>query len=110
MLLAFMWCWRQHKCVDSTAVFVVYPIGQGSFSDGMPLGIGGTFNFMLVFQAMVVPVGSLDRHGLFRRDVDSTAEKAVWSLACLVPFWSFELPKWLRSGKLASLRCWQKVL
>jgi uncharacterized protein YjiS (DUF1127 family) len=55
-------------------------------------------------------VWSLDRHGLFRRDVDSTAEKAVWSLACLVPFWSFELPKWLRSGKLASLRCWQKVL
>jgi len=34
----------------SSAVFVVYPIGQGSFSDGMPLGIGGTFNFMLVFQ------------------------------------------------------------
>ena len=33
------------------AVFVVYPIGQGSFSDGMPLGIQGTFNFMLVFQA-----------------------------------------------------------
>ena len=28
-------------------------------------------------------------------------------LSCLVPFWSFELPKWLRSGKLASLRCWQ---
>jgi photosystem II P680 reaction center D1 protein len=26
-------------------------IGQGSFSDGMPLGISGTFNFMLVFQA-----------------------------------------------------------
>ena len=30
---------------------IVYPIGQGSFSDGMPLGISGTFNFMLVFQA-----------------------------------------------------------
>ena len=30
---------------------VVYPIGQASFSDGMPLGISGTFNFMLVFQA-----------------------------------------------------------
>ena len=29
----------------------VYPIGQASFSDGMPLGISGTFNFMLVFQA-----------------------------------------------------------
>ena len=33
------------------AVFLVYPFGQGSFSDGMPLGISGTFNFMLVFQA-----------------------------------------------------------
>ena len=35
----------------ATAVFLVYPFGQGSFSDGMPLGISGTFNFMLVFQA-----------------------------------------------------------
>ena len=35
----------------AAAVFVVYPIGQASFSDGMPLGISGTFNFMLVFQA-----------------------------------------------------------
>ncbi|MBI51720.1 MAG: photosystem II q(b) protein [Chloroflexi bacterium] len=33
------------------AVFMIYPIGQGSFSDGMPLGISGTFNFMFVFQA-----------------------------------------------------------
>ena len=32
-------------------VFLIYPFGQGSFSDGMPLGISGTFNFMLVFQA-----------------------------------------------------------
>ena len=29
----------------ATAVFIVYTI------DGMPLGISGTFNFMLVFQA-----------------------------------------------------------
>ena len=35
----------------AAAVFLVYPIGQESFSDGMPLGISGTFNFMLVFQA-----------------------------------------------------------
>ena len=35
----------------AAAVFLVYPFGQGSFSDGMPLGISGTFNFMLVFQA-----------------------------------------------------------
>merc|ERR1712078_917726 len=26
----------------ATAVFLIYPIGQGSFSDGMPLGISGT--------------------------------------------------------------------
>jgi hypothetical protein len=35
----------------ATAFFLIYPIGQGSFSDGMPLGISGTFNFMIVFQA-----------------------------------------------------------
>merc|ERR1711869_171047 len=35
----------------ASAVFLIYPAGQGSFSDGMPLGISGTFNFMLVFQA-----------------------------------------------------------
>lgn len=34
-----------------TAVLLVYPIGQGSFSAGMPLGISGTFNFMLALQA-----------------------------------------------------------
>lgn len=28
----------------ASAVFIVYPLGQGSFSDGMPLGISGTFN------------------------------------------------------------------
>lgn len=32
----------------ASAVFIVYPLGQGSFSDGMPLGISGTFNFMIV--------------------------------------------------------------
>jgi photosystem II P680 reaction center D1 protein len=34
----------------ATAVLLVYPIGQGSFSDGLPLGIAGTFHFMLAFQ------------------------------------------------------------
>ncbi|PHU07477.1 Photosystem II protein D1 [Capsicum chinense] len=34
-----------------TAVFLIYPIVQGSFSDGMPLEISGTFNFMIVFQS-----------------------------------------------------------
>merc|ERR1719254_434322 len=37
--------------VAASAVFIVYPIGQASFSDAMPFGISGTFNFMLVFQA-----------------------------------------------------------
>jgi len=35
----------------ATAVLLVYAIGQGSFSDPLPLGISGTFNFMLVLQA-----------------------------------------------------------
>jgi photosystem II P680 reaction center D1 protein len=35
----------------ATAVLLVYPIGQGSFSEGLPLGISGTFHFMFAFQA-----------------------------------------------------------
>ena len=35
----------------ATAVLLIYSIGQGSFSDGLPLGISGTFNFMIVLQA-----------------------------------------------------------
>jgi photosystem II P680 reaction center D1 protein len=35
----------------TASVFLIYPIGQGSFSDGLPMGISGTFNFMFVFQA-----------------------------------------------------------
>ncbi|MEO1669443.1 MAG: photosystem II q(b) protein [Cyanobacteria bacterium J06631_2] len=33
------------------SVFIIYPIGQGGFSEGMPLGISGTFFFMFRFQA-----------------------------------------------------------
>ena len=29
----------------ATAVTLIYSMGQGSFSDGLPLGISGTFNF-----------------------------------------------------------------
>ncbi|CAN1211134.1 hypothetical protein TUMEXPCC7403_13115 [Tumidithrix helvetica PCC 7403] len=35
----------------ATAVLLIYPIGQGSFSDGLMLGVSGTFNFMIVFTA-----------------------------------------------------------
>ena len=36
-----------HQSLLRAAVFLVYPFGQGSFSDAMPLGISGTFNYML---------------------------------------------------------------
>ncbi|MDB9526390.1 Photosystem Q(B) protein 1 [Oscillatoria sp. CS-180] len=35
----------------TVSVLLIYPIGQGGFSAGMPLGIAGTFTFMLQFQA-----------------------------------------------------------
>jgi hypothetical protein len=35
----------------ATAVFLIFAIGQGRFSDGMRVGISGTFNFRCVFQA-----------------------------------------------------------
>ncbi len=35
----------------ATSVFLIYAIGQGSFSDSMGLGISATFNFMLIFSA-----------------------------------------------------------
>ena len=48
--------------IAALVVFIVYPIGQGSFSDAMPLGISGTFNFMLVFQAEHNIILQLDRN------------------------------------------------
>ncbi|MGJ3253399.1 MAG: photosystem II q(b) protein [Elainellaceae cyanobacterium] len=35
----------------AVSVLLIYPIGQGSFASGLPLGISGTFNFMIHFQA-----------------------------------------------------------
>jgi len=53
----------------ATAVFLVYPFGQGSFSDAMPLGISGTFNYMLVFSAehniLMNPLHMLGVAGVF---------------------------------------------
>lgn len=53
----------------ATAVFLVYPIGQGSFSEGMPLGIAGTFHFMFGFQAdhniLMHPLHMLGVAGIF---------------------------------------------
>jgi photosystem II P680 reaction center D1 protein len=53
----------------TTSVFLIYPIGQGSFSDGLPMGISGTFNFMFVFQAehniLMHPLHMLGVAGVF---------------------------------------------
>ncbi|VXD14181.1 Photosystem Q(B) protein 3 [Planktothrix serta PCC 8927] len=53
----------------ATAVLLVYSIGQGSFSDGLPLGISGTFNFMIVLQAehnvLMHPLHMLGVVGIF---------------------------------------------
>jgi photosystem II P680 reaction center D1 protein len=53
----------------ATAIFLIYPIGQGSFSEGMPLGISGTFYFMLAFQAahniLMHPLHMLGVAGIF---------------------------------------------
>jgi photosystem II P680 reaction center D1 protein len=53
----------------ATAVLLVYPIGQGSFSEGLPLGISGTFHFMLGFQAdhniLMHPLHMLGVAGVF---------------------------------------------
>ena len=51
------------------AVFLIYPVGQGSFSDAMPLGISGTFNYQIVFQAehniLMNPLHMLGVAGVF---------------------------------------------
>jgi photosystem II P680 reaction center D1 protein len=53
----------------ATAVLLVYPIGQGSFSVGLPLGIAGTFHFMLAFQSahniLMHPLHMLGVAGVF---------------------------------------------
>ena len=74
----------------ASAVSIVYPIGQDSFSDGMPLGIAGTFNFMLVFQAENNIVAA---HGYFGRLIFQYASfnnsrslhffLAAWPVICI---------------------------
>lgn len=53
----------------ATSVLLIYPIGQGSFSEGLPLGISGTFHFMMAFQAdhniLMHPLHMLGVAGVF---------------------------------------------
>ncbi|KAL5773536.1 hypothetical protein ACOSQ2_013460 [Xanthoceras sorbifolium] len=46
----------------ATAVFLIYPIGQGSFSDGMPLRISGTTSFQTKFYHNIFLVLNLNRY------------------------------------------------
>lgn len=52
-----------------TSVLLVYPVGQGSFSEGLPLGISGTFHFMMAVQAehniLMHPASWLGVSGVF---------------------------------------------
>jgi lipoic acid synthetase len=52
-----------------------------SFSDGMPLGISGTFNFMIVFQAehniLMHPFHMLAKSGLFLRTFEMHSRSAL---------------------------------
>lgn len=53
----------------ATAVLLIYPIGQGSFSEALPLGIAGTFHYMMAFQAehniLMHPFHMLGVSGIF---------------------------------------------
>jgi len=68
----------------ATAVFLIYPLGQGSFSDGMPLGISGTFNFMLVFQASNILMHPFHQLGW---RVYSVAHYSACTVHWLHPLW-----------------------
>jgi photosystem II DI subunit (Q(B)) len=67
----------------ATAVFLIYPIGQGSFSDGMPLGISGTFNFMFVFQA---------EHNILMHPFHQLGVAGVFGGSCSAPCTVLSLP------------------
>ena len=76
--------------IAATAVFILYPIGQGSFSDGMPLGISGTFNFMLVFQAehniLMHPFHILGVAGVFGGSLFSAMHGSLVTSSLLAAF------------------------
>lgn len=69
------------------AVFCIYPIGQGSFSDGMPLGISGLFNFKLLFQAvhniLMHPFHMLGVAGVFGGSLFSAMHGSCVTSSCI---------------------------
>lgn len=65
----------------------MYPIGQGSFSDGMPLG---NFNFMLVFQAeyniLTHPFHFLGVAGVFGGSLFSAMHGSLFAAGCFCDY------------------------
>ncbi|RRT80711.1 hypothetical protein B296_00001393 [Ensete ventricosum] len=59
----------------ATAVFLIYPIGQGRFPDGMPLGISGISTSCIVFLAehniLMHLVHMLGVTGVFRKSLQA---------------------------------------
>jgi len=116
-------CWRCH--VDSNGADVASGINLGSVHPFTfyVSWVQNDVNQFGLYLLCLVPL-AIERHSTLDGCARSATRKlpipgenvperqftVIVSLSCLVPFWSFELPKWLRSGKLASLRCWQKVL
>ncbi|MBE7379951.1 MAG: photosystem II q(b) protein [Leptolyngbya sp. SIO1E4] len=94
----------------AVSVLLIYSLGQGSFASGMPLGISGTFTFMLQFQAdhnilanpfhqlgvigvfggslMCAAHGSLVTSALIRTDAETASSRPV--LRDGQPTYSFE--------------------
>ncbi|MBE9138373.1 photosystem II q(b) protein [Nodosilinea sp. LEGE 07088] len=73
----------------AVSVLLIYPVGQGSFSSGMPLGISGTFTFMLQFQAdhniLASPFHQLGVIGVFGGSLLCAAHGSLVTSAVIRP-------------------------
>ena len=78
----------------ATAVFLIYPMGQGSFSEGLPLGITGTFHFMMTFQAdhniLMHPLHMLGVAGVFGGSVLSSWHGSLVTSSLILETSEFE--------------------
>ncbi|MGD1906432.1 MAG: photosystem II q(b) protein [Leptolyngbyaceae cyanobacterium] len=88
------------------SVLLIYPIGQGGFSSGMPLGISGTFTFMLQFQAdhniLANPLHQVGVIGVFGGSLLCAAHGSLVTSALLRQpegdkLTSFRKPRWART-------------
>ncbi|MEO1095024.1 MAG: photosystem II q(b) protein [Cyanobacteria bacterium J06638_28] len=92
----------------AVSVLLIYPIGQGSFASGMPLGIAGTFTFMLQFQAdhniLANPFHQLGVIGVFGGSLLCAAHGALVTSALIrhpdAPSF-FPQPPWAKNTRRA---------